>query len=98
MRPIVIMGWILLVAGALLLGAQSVDFLEDRQSRVELVSRGATTGDVIDDASLATTGSVVDPGPDNASRVAIVAVAIGILLVVVGSPGVAPSERRLIGT
>jgi hypothetical protein len=97
MRPVAVVGWVILVVGTAVLGMRTVGFLDPRVDRVEMVSRGTTAGDPAEGATLETTRSI-DVPPDVASRAGIVAVAIGILLVVLGSPGAAPSERRLIGT
>jgi hypothetical protein len=99
MHRVAVTGWILLIVGTLVLGMRSIGFLHERDAaRIEMVSRGATVGDASDDLALETTAAEFNPPTDNASRIAIIAVAFGILLVVLGSPGAAPNERRLIGT
>lgn len=99
MRPIVVVGWMVLLAGTLVLGMRTVGVLGAGDAdRIEMVSRGATTGDDAGVTALETTRSLATSPRDTFSRVGIVTVAIGILLVVLGNPGAAPSERRLIGT
>jgi hypothetical protein len=98
MRPIVVVGWVLLLAGTLVLGMRTVGVLDSGEDRIEMVSRGATPGDDAGAAALETARSSDPPARDTASRLGIITVAFGILLVVLGSPGAAPSERRLIGT
>ena len=99
MRRVAVTGWVLLVVGTLVLGMRTMGFLNERQAdRVAFVSHGATIGDIPESATQATATASMMVSSDNAARIGIVTVAIGILLVVLGSPGTAPNERRLIGT
>jgi hypothetical protein len=96
MRPVTIVGWVLLAAGVVVFAMRGAGLHPGQEgARVEMVSAGATIGDDTDDASLRTAPAAA---PSGTAQVAIISMALGILFVVIGNPGAAPSERRLLAT